>query len=171
MTRTITVLTAMALALQSQPAVTGHEPLRATVRSPKIWQIVPSGDDRMTYFVNFEAAVKNDRSTEIRVPSQWVCVPRAELRVASGEWKTALDAFCVDVGSHSEQCSVVPPGASHTLPKVAASFYLEEPGGRAPSTVTVRFHLITYCKEGTATVSERVLTEPVGINLPATPEK
>jgi hypothetical protein len=124
----------------------------------------------VTFFVNFEATVRNDRSTEIRVSSEWACVPYAELRLESGDWKKALEASCISP-VRDDPCFVVQPGGTHQLSNVDASFFLEKFGGRIPSSVTARFHLITFCKDGKAFPSEEVVTEPVKIDLPAVSEK
>ena len=178
MRRAIAVLAAVVLTILSQSSGAGREPLHATVRNLKVTKRLAGPGDRAQFLVEFEAGVRNDRSMEIRLPSsESVCASGAELRSDRGEWITNIQALCIQAAgdeteTKNDLCSVVPPGGTHAISNVHANFVARRnTDGHLPATVTARFFLFTYCRDGRVTRLEGVATEPVQIDLPADPER
>ena len=172
MTRTIVVLTIGAMRLYGQPAGGKHHQLPASVRNVKITRSNLSDPDFVMVNIAFEASVKNDRQTEIRIGSEPVYFTGADLLLETGEWQGNMDVMLLgSIDEKYDECSHVPPGGAYTLPKVLASVRVRKTGGHVPSTVTARFYLATTCKEGKVTPLEDIVTGPVHIDLSGIPEK
>jgi len=174
MRRVIGSLAAATLMLLGDSSGAGGEPLHATVRNLKVTKRLAGPANYVQFFVEFEAGVRNDRSTGIRLPSsESVCASDAALRSDTGEWTTNVQAFCIqseEMEMKNDVCSVVPPGETHAISNAHANFVVRNTDGHLPSTVTARFSLFTYCRDGKVTRLEGVVTEPVQIDLPANPE-
>jgi hypothetical protein len=172
MTRVILVLMIAAMGLDGQAAGGKRDPLPASVTNVRITRSNPSGPDFVMIGVAFEASVKNDRQTEIRVGSEPVYPTGADLRLETGAWQRNMDLMLLDNEDlKHDKCSRVPPGGAYTLPKVLASVRVRRTGGHLPPSVTARFYLATACKEGEATLFQGIATGPVEIDLSAIPEK
>ena len=171
-TRIIGVMGIAAMSLHAQVPSGKRDPLPASVRNVKITRSNPSGPDFVMVGAAFEASVKNDRQTEIRIGSEPVYFTGADLLLETGEWQGNMDVMLLgSIDAEYDECSQVPPGGAYTLPKVHASIRVRKTGGHLPSSVTARFYLATACKEGKVQPFEDIVTEPVRIDLSAIPEK
>jgi hypothetical protein len=111
----------------------------------------------------------------IWIGSEPVSSAGADLRIETGkfagEWIVNVRASLYTAGEVKyDKCSVIPPGGTYELPNVAADIFLKKIDGHLPASATARFHLVADCMDGKTIRAESILTEPVHIDVPATPE-
>lgn len=154
------VLSVVGLALADDRA------LRVTASKVAVTRQDASDSEFTVLFVKFDASLLNRTTGAVRLAPSPTFLLQVD-RMVDSSWKVLLNSTSYDTGNVKyEGCSAIRPGQAFTFTNLTADFVVRTDEKARDAPVVLKFYFQCACKNGSETIRQVFVTEPVKVDLP-----